>query len=399
MYEDTTYEVILQRMLDRVSSSMDKREGSVIWDTHSPTAIELYTLYTELDYILTQAYGDTAGRDYLVLRCAERGITPYEATCAVLQGEFTPTDIDVTGQRFSIGDLNYVVGDKISDGVYYVTCETAGTVGNQYLGQMIPIDYIDGLETAELTAVLIPGEDDEDVEALRERYFASFDSQSFGGNLAAYIEETNGIQGVAGCKVKRAWNGDISPSAMIPNEAIQDWFSGIIGTLEGDVKDWLQTVYTAAAEKKLTVGGTVLVTVISSEYSAPSDALIDLAQTTLDPEQNAGEGYGLAPIGHVVTVQGVSEAEINVTVTVTFESGYSWSNLQSSIESAVDDYLLELRQAWADSEYLVVRVSQVENHILGVAGVIDAQYTKVNGSEENLTLGEYDIPVLGGVSG
>ena len=39
MYEDVTYEVILQRMLDRVSNTLDKRESSLIWDTHSSTAI------------------------------------------------------------------------------------------------------------------------------------------------------------------------------------------------------------------------------------------------------------------------------------------------------------------------------------------------------------------------
>ncbi len=44
MYEDITYEMLLQRMLARVPAKMDKREGSVIWDTHSPAAIELQIL-------------------------------------------------------------------------------------------------------------------------------------------------------------------------------------------------------------------------------------------------------------------------------------------------------------------------------------------------------------------
>ena len=56
MYEDTTYEAILQRMLARVPDRFDKREGSVIWDTHSPTAIELQILYIELDSVLREAY-------------------------------------------------------------------------------------------------------------------------------------------------------------------------------------------------------------------------------------------------------------------------------------------------------------------------------------------------------
>ena len=34
MYEHVTYESLLERMLARVPDKLDKREGSVIWDTH-----------------------------------------------------------------------------------------------------------------------------------------------------------------------------------------------------------------------------------------------------------------------------------------------------------------------------------------------------------------------------
>lgn len=64
MFENITYEKILERMLARVSDRFDKREGSVIWDTHSPTAIEFQILYLELDAILREAYGDTASREF-----------------------------------------------------------------------------------------------------------------------------------------------------------------------------------------------------------------------------------------------------------------------------------------------------------------------------------------------
>ena len=86
MYENVTYEMIRDRMLSRIPDKFDKREGSVIWDTHSPTAIELRILYIELDAILREAYGDTASRKFLIFRCKEQGITPYPATNAVLKG-------------------------------------------------------------------------------------------------------------------------------------------------------------------------------------------------------------------------------------------------------------------------------------------------------------------------
>lgn len=71
MYEDQTYETILKRMLARVSDKFDKREGSVIWDTHSPTAIELQILYVELETLINESYGDTASREFLILLCKE----------------------------------------------------------------------------------------------------------------------------------------------------------------------------------------------------------------------------------------------------------------------------------------------------------------------------------------
>lgn len=395
MYE-VTYREILERMLNRVSDKFDKREGSVIFDTHSPTALELEILYVELNRMIAEGYGDTASREYLILRCKERGIIPYPATYAVLKGTFTPATVDVIGKRFNLGSLNYIVTEKIADGEYRVQCETPGTVGNQYFGQLIPIEYVEGLETATLTEVLIPGEDEEDTEDLRTRYFNSFDEKAFGGNVRDYIEKTNAIPGVGSTKVTRVWNGDIRPADMIPNEIVNEWYEGIIGTVNPTVKAWLEIVYSAAAAKKLTVGGTVLLTILNSEYGVPTPELIQTVQTAIDPEQNAGEGYGLAPIGHVVTVKPADAVTINVKTTITFDVGYGWNNLQSSIDEVIQAYLLELRKTWADNPYLVVRVSQIETRLLSISGIVDIGNTRINNKADNLTLGKYEVPIYGG---
>ncbi len=396
MFENITYEKILERMLARVSDRFDKREGSVIWDTHSPTAIEFQILYLELDAILREAYGDTASREFLILRCKERGISPYGATKAVLKGEFSPVNIEMTGERFNIGMMNYTVTEKIGEGEYQVQCETAGTEGNQYLGRMTPIAYIDGLESAELTKVLIPGENEEETEALRQRYLASFEEKSFGGNVADYLEKTEAIPGVGKAKVTRIWNGDIRPTQMIPSEEVKEWYESTVDTLPEEIAKWLTSVYTAAAEKKLTTGGTVLLTILDSAYGAASDTLIKTVQNKIDPTENAGDGYGLAPIGHVVSVRSAAEIRIYVKTKITFDTGYGWNNLQTAIDEAVSDYLLTLRKSWAASPCLIVRISQIETRILDIPGIIDIQDTSVNGKEDNLILGTYEIPVYGG---
>lgn len=402
MYEDQTYETILKRMLARVSDKFDKREGSVIWDTHSPTAIELQILYVELETLINESYGDTASREFLILLCKERGITPYAATNAVLKGEFTPSRIDVTGKRFNISDQNYVVLDKISDGVYQVQCEKAGESGNQYLGTMIPIEYIEGLETAQLTEVLIPGTNEEDTEDLRQRYFDSFGEFAFGGNRADYYAKVKELSGVGGVKIERTWNGGIAPAAMIPNAIVQYWYSNIVETLDDDVKAWLTAVYTAALNKWLTVGGTVLITITNgSDYGEASSnpgGLVESVQIALDPVEYAGEGYGIAPIGHIVTVKSATPVSIQISAQIAFNDGSTWASLKTAIESAVSNYLLSLRMDWENNDYTVVRVSQIESRILSVNGVVDVLDTKINGSTSNLTLTKYQIPIFGGIT-
>lgn len=395
---DVTYNEILERMLSRVSDKFDKREGSVIFDTHSPTALELERLYVELNTLIAEAYGDSASREFLIRRCKERGITPYEATYAVLKGEFTPTNIDVTGQRFNIGSMNFIVTEKIADGEYQVQCETPGIVGNQQMGTMIPIDYIEGLETAELTEILIPGEDEEETEDLRTRYFDSFNERAFGGNVRDYLEKTNAIPGVGSTKVTRVWNNDLRPAEIIPSAAVQAWYNTIKPTLSGEPAKWLETVYGAALNKKLTTGGAVLLTILNSDFGAATETLVHTVKQTIDPDENAGEGYGIAPIGHIVQVKSADVVNVVVKTNIIFDVNYGWTNLQSSINDVISNYLLELRKSWADNPYLVIRISQIETRLLDIKGIVDVGNTKINGVSDNLTLGKFEVPVFGGAS-
>lgn len=178
MYEDQTYENILDRSLARVASDVDKREGSVIMNAIAPVSAEHADVYIQLGNIVNNGYADTAVREFLILRCKERGIIPYEATKATLKGKFN-MEIPI-GSRFNLNELNYVATAFIesADGYFYyqMECETEGTNGNKFFGELSSIEYIDKDLTGELTELLIPAEDEEDTEALRTRYLNSFDS-------------------------------------------------------------------------------------------------------------------------------------------------------------------------------------------------------------------------------
>ncbi|PYI57014.1 baseplate J/gp47 family protein [Paenibacillus flagellatus] len=356
MYEHLTYAAILKRMLDRVPNSVDKREGGIIYDALAPAAAELALMYMELDSNMNLSFADTATGEYLERRTAEYGINREPATKAKRKGLFfgaanAPVDVPL-GSRFSIGSVTFVTVKKLATGQFEMEAETAGTVGNTVFGTLLPIDYVPGLSRAELADVLVPGEDEETDAALRSRYLSAINEQPFGGNIADYKRKFDEIPGVGGVKVFPAWQG----------------------------------------------GGTVKATLIASDFTVPSAQLVNDVQTMIDPVVNSGEGVGLAPIGHSVTIAAVAALTVNVETTVTLASGITIGQVEGDIQQAVSDYLLSLRQAWKDETQLVVRVSQIEARILGVDGVDDVTATKINGSGNNLTLGTEQIPTMGTVT-
>lgn len=185
---------------------------------------------------------------------------------------------------------------------------------------------------------------------------------------------------------------------MVPCAEVTDWLAGQTeATVGAEVYKWLERVHGAGEQGLLITGGAVKVVIITSEFKEPSAVLIDTVQQALDP--SAGEGEGIVPIGHIVHVSGVKNKTVDFIFTITYETGYTFETLRESIESAVDSYFLQLRQKWAKSDNIVVRVSQLESLLLGLEGIIDIENTRINGTAGNLVLGAEQIPVRGDING
>ena len=356
MTDEHSYEALMARCLGRVSTEVDKREGSILYDALAPACAELAVLYTELETMLDRAWPDTAAGADLDKKAAERSLVRAPASSAVREGRFTGADggaFDVPiGTRFSGGAVNFTVTERREAGVFRLTAETPGSAGNTWFGTLFPIDYVEGLAGAELGAVLVPGDDAEDDESLRARYFGSFESQAFGGNRADYREKVLSLPGVGGVKIFR--------------------------TPEG--------------------GGTVGLTLVDSLWGVPSDDLVAAVQAAIDPVSGQGDGAGLAPIGHTVTVRPAVGKTIDVALTLTLEGSLTWEAVRPDAEAALRAYFAELVQGWADASGLTVRLSQVETRMLDIPGVLDVQGTRLNGGLANVTLEEEEIPVLGVMS-
>lgn len=350
MYEDQTYEKILQRKLNRISSDVDKREGSIVYDALAPNTIEIKELYVMLETYYQETFGSTASRTYLVERAKERGVYPKAASAGIYKGIFNQ-EVSL-GERFSLDIYNYFVLEKLDSGEYEykMQCETVGIGPNGTFGDLIPVEYIPGLTKAKLTEILIPGEDEEETEKFRQRYLDSFEPQAFGGNIKDYEEKTMSISGVGAVKVTPVWAG----------------------------------------------GGTVKLTILDSTFSVATSTLIETVQETIDPTQD-GSGLGLAPIDHIVTVDTPEAVAINIVTEVELDNT-EWNNIKAEVEKIIEEYLLELRQDWATNDTTTVRIAQLESKILTVKGVVDIGNTAINGNQENLILDKYQVPVFGGIT-
>lgn len=356
MYENKTYENLLADMLYRVNSKYDKREGSMIYDGVAPAAFEFAEAYIMARAIIKQTYAKTADRDFLALRAIEFNIVPREATTAEVKGKFSQA-VDI-GTRFNYEDLNFRVTDVInlSNNEFKLVCETPGAKGNYCIGRITPINTIPGLQNAEIKEVLVPGQDEEDTEAFRERYIRALKSKAYGGNGADYKEKVLTIAGTGGSKIYRCWNG----------------------------------------------GGTVKVVIINNEFNKPSQELVKEVQNVFDPTPNKGKGYGLAPIGHTVTVEAAQEVVINYEIPVVMTAGHEPNEIKEELTKRIEERLKARRKEWTtqdETQFLTVRTSIVTSLAVDLDKVVDVGDIKINGQKvKRLDLQPNQIPKLGTVT-
>lgn len=354
--EENTFEDIMNRSLDKIPDDIDKREGSVIYDALSPMAAELAQAYIIIDCIIDLVFPDTAVDEYLDRLVEQMGLKRNSATKAIRKAIFYDEEqnkIDVEiDTKFSIDELEYIVIEKIDIGEYKIECTTPGTVGNGPLGILLPVDYnIRNLGLAQITDILIPGEDEETDEALRERYYEQANEKTFAGNIADYRKRTKEIEGVGAVKVIPVWNG----------------------------------------------GGTVKLIILDSDYNKASSVLVDKVQQEICPNKEPS-GLGIAPIGHIVTVVTPNESIMNISSKVQCSEGATIQTVKPKINEELEKYFLDLRKKWELAESTVVRTSQIESIILNVEGVLDISQTTINGSALNIQLDKEKIPVIGEVN-
>ena len=365
-FKSKTYRAILEAMLARVPNSLDKREGSLIQTALGAGAYALEEFYLDLNQVQAGAFLQTAVGADLDLLAVLANVARYPASPAVRLGVFSLEEIPI-GARFSTIDgadsVNFTATERIGPGRYQMTCETPGAAGNRYTGPILPITYIQGLADAQLTDILVAGDDTEGDESLRQRAISALNERPFGGNVADYKRVVLAIDGVGGVQVYPTWDG----------------------------------------------GGTVKLSLMGSDWMPASQRLVDTVQLAVDPPPNQGLGYGTAPIGAKVTVTAPEIVTVDVSATLQLAAGYTPEQMRPLVEKAAGDYLLSIRREWAqpDAGQLTsysswVYLARMTAAILLAPGVVNATGAALNGSAADLELIQTGLtqqaPVLGAVT-
>lgn len=367
--EAYTFDYLMKLGMGEIKDTVDKREGSIVYDSVASCARMLEKGFAELRQTYRDTFAQTSAGDSLSLRAEENGVQRSKATKAVRKGVFTGND-DVPyslpmGARFTaMGEqaVNYTVIEELMPGTYKLQCEEAGAIGNAYLGDLLPIEPRNGLKTADLTDILIPGKEAENDEELRTRFFAEKNSKKFGGNIDQYREWTMEQDGVGDCQIYPVWDG----------------------------------------------GGTVKVSFVDSRYRAASREHVETIQRLLDPTMD-GQGLGFAPIDHVVTVTTPAEKTVDISATVQIANGFTLDQLRPLITAEIETYFEDCRRGWGkpatadENTYALLTFrSQISAAILRVAGVMNVADLTLNGADADVECREdaqrQELPVLGVVN-
>ena len=372
-----TKQSIEQGMLQQVDPGIDTRQGSLIQTAAGLAAWFLEGVYySDLAHLQQNTTAETAVGDALDLLAAQRGLTRRQATPAVRQGAFNVAI--PSGSQFKTingaASLIFTSGAQISGSgstwIYQMTCTTPGTTGNTYTGALLPITAIAGLTSATIGEIITPGSDEETDDSLRQRYFLTFETASFGGNIAAYRNTILAIDGVGAVQVYPAYNG----------------------------------------------GGTVLCSILDAQLTPAESGLVEQVQNIICPSEDGGSspspnGYGYAPIGAAVTITTGSNLTLDITCNIEFAASVpnGVEVYQSQIEQAIQTYINSVNASWGAalvsqtvSYPVVVYASRIIAAILTVDNVINVTNLLINGSASDVHCTEtaqlQQVPTLGTVT-
>ena len=305
--------------LNKVTANVDKREGSVIFDTISPLSVVAANIIDMMRIALENTNLQTAGGQWLDLIGQQPpcGVYRKQAVKAIKKAIATPSGVYVaTNTRFKSNDglgLFWRITSALGDDAYLLTCETAGAAGGGDYGELTPDSSVQGLDLLVFAdePAFNDGEDEESDDEFRLRIWDALKTNAYGGNFADY----------------------------------QHWVLNEIKTQSGEPSfDGMiffpSTRYTGGGNIKIFPTQT---DVIGRKYMPANQTACEALKSYLDPISASGLGAGVSPVGHRVEVASPGSDLWDLKISVVLKQGYDIDDYYDDAFDRVGSYFEIIR--------------------------------------------------------
>lgn len=352
LFDGTTPEEIRDRILGRIGTVLQTREGSFAFDVVAPVAFEIWRQKMTLEEFLTAFYVDENSGRYLDPHAYLVGLGRRQGTKAMASMSFTGRDgvtIPAGTAFFSAGGLEFDLTEDITiqngTAVGNVQAADVGEVYNVNTGEINQtLRNVSGVDSY-INDAATGGTDPEADSTLFSRICEKRENPTTSSNEAHYRQWALEVNGVGDCRVDRLWAGN----------------------------------------------GTVRVLLVGYDYDPVDAAVVSAVAENIEAKR---------AVGARVTVVSAEGVLIDVAATLTVDTGTTVQLVQESFRKALAVYLQEtVAEKFRNSADggCTIYVNRIAALLMGIEGVIDYSNLTVNGSADNLELDNLSVPVVGEV--
>lgn len=395
--QETSYEKILAEMLRNISERYDKTEGGFVFDMIAPSALEAAELVQFwLALGIKMNFHMFASGRWLDYHASDCGLERKPATHATGEVQIT-TDGKVTFQKgfiFSVPSENgsaaidfetteaATINGTGSVKVQAVLAGVSGNVASESISIMKnPVNNVMRIGNSEATAGGVEAESDEDLRKRIDDFYAGR-SSSFVGNCADYRRWALSVPGVGFAHV-------------IPTAPLEKVKKVLLYDAEDKLlEDAALTARILKLANAAAVPNSVRI-VLADPDGAPATSTICQNVEKFIFGESHSDLNRLAPIGVVSwSVEPFKEKKIGISMNATLSEAESV--VKARAVSALGDYFKSL--ADDDFRFGVLRYVAISAVLSQVEGLDDFKKLRVNGSLDNVTFAEDEIPTVGEIT-
>lgn len=367
MFEDRTYEAILNECLATAPEGIDLRQGGIFYDAVASACFKIAQFYADISSVFDLVFLTTAVDEYLDRKGAEYKVFRLPATTARYEYVWAGTAEPGVGERFFTDGLYFMLR-RDENQALYLEAEIPGTTSNNILPgtAAVPMNNIGGLTSSSFGALIEPGASTESDDDYRERIQEKIAGPAENGNRQHYKTWCESVAGVGRARIIPLFAGE----------------NTVMGVLIGaDGLPAAQTIVDRVQEyiDPMTLGKTVEV---EGEVIPVGDGL----------------GDGVANIGAHFAAVAPERVDINISFNAELKTGATLEQVKADTEIALTAHLKDLALTTPENQVSVVRVSAISSLLYALPGLIDYTDLLLNGQSANIELVSKQVATLGEVT-